>query len=381
MDLSKAFDTLDHAILLSKLSHYGIRGTALDWFRHYLCGRRQYVCVNNTNSNLLPITCGVPQGSILGPLLFLIYVNDLASISKHAATILFADDTNAIFEGQTYEEIQKLIHEDLHIISNWFKANKLALNETKTNYLIFHSCRKKPPDDFRIILNNVQLERLKQTKFLGVLIQENLSWKHHVDYISSKVSRATGLLAKLKHYLPKHVLLTIYNSLCLSHVSYAISVWGSAPQSTLNRLNTLHKKGIRYACNVKYNAHTEPLYLDTKILKLTDLHKLNCAKLVFKNTKGKLPQYHSAQIPCKYDPDLTQTRQKYDIKMKIPNNKCSEINSLNYKLGNVWNDLPFDLKDGHFRTIQTFSKHVKNHYSSSYKKHCEIKHCYICKNC
>ena len=186
MDLSKAFDTLDHKILLDKLYHYGIRGVAHDWFRDYLSNRKQYVHINGTSSGQLPISCGVPQGSILGPLLFLVYVNDLATVSEHALTILFADDTNLIYNGKTYNELKILIKNDLSKISHWFKANKLALNESKTKYMIFHTSYNKPPFSFQIILNNIELERVENSKFLGVIIQENLMWNTHINYICNK---------------------------------------------------------------------------------------------------------------------------------------------------------------------------------------------------
>ena len=136
MDLSKAFDTLDHDILLNKLEHYGIRGIAHDLFRDYLTGRSQYVSIDGVNSIQLPITCGVPQGSILGPLLFLIYINDLATVSKNAITVLFADDTNTIYKSHSYQNLKHIVTEDLQNLSDWFKANKLALNETKAKFRI-----------------------------------------------------------------------------------------------------------------------------------------------------------------------------------------------------------------------------------------------------
>ena len=379
MDLSKAFDTLDHDILLYKLNHYGVRGTALGWFRNYLSGRKQFVSVNGTSSELLPTTCGVPQGSILGPLLFLIYINDLASVSKYAATILFADDTNVIYKGKTYEDIKQIIKEDLYKISDWFRANKLALNESKTNYVIFHVRHNKPPDNFSIKLNNIELERVEYTKFLGVMIQENLQWKHHINYTANKVARATGILAKLKHYLPRYILLTIYNSLCLSHLSYAITVWGEAPASTLDRLAKLHKKGIRHVCNSKYNAHTEPLYIDTKTLNFTDLYKKSCAKVMYKNMMGKLPKYHDNQIPTKASIMNSETRQKHDIILNKHKNNYSKTNSLNYKIGNAWNELPFTTKDTQFKTVGGFAKHVKTIYLSKYSRECKIRKCRICK--
>ena len=286
MDLSKAFDTLDHNILLKKLNHYGIRGVAHDWFQNYLSNRQQYVCVSNVNSIRSPISCGVPQGSILGPLLFLIYVNDLATVSKLAVTILFADDTNTIYKSKTYEDLQQIISVDLQKISDWFKANKLALNETKTKFIIFHTCHNKPPSTFVVTLNDIELERVDHTKFLGVLIQENLSWKTHVNYISNRVSKAVAILSKLKHYLPKYALMIIFNSLCLSHISYALSVWGAAPKTITNRIFKLQKKGIRHVCNAKYNAHTQPLFKSNKILQINELFKLQCHEIMHKrNTR------------------------------------------------------------------------------------------------
>ena len=170
----------------------------------------------------------------------------------------------------------------------------------------------------------------------------------------------------------------IYNSLCISLLSYAITVWGSAPSSTLKRLNTLHKKGIRYVCNAAYNAHTDPLYLDNRILNLKDLFKLSCAKQAFKSKLGKLHPYHAEQIPLKSQSIDIETRQKHDIIIKKRSTNNSKINSINFKFGSTWNDLPFVIKDGYFRTVATFSKHIHMHYLSKYDQPCAIENCFAC---
>ena len=150
LDLQKAFDTVNHDILIKKLEHYGIRGNVLDWFRSYLRGRFQYVSVNGHLSDLLPISCGVPQGSVLGSLLFLIYVNDLPNISKVLQVYLFEDDTSISFESDNLLTLQKVVNRELRKVRKWLEANRLSLNISKTNYVIFHSKVRKIDEFIRI---------------------------------------------------------------------------------------------------------------------------------------------------------------------------------------------------------------------------------------
>ena len=139
IDLSKAFDTLDHEILLDKLNCYGIRGLANSWFQSYLSNRKQFVDIDGTKSNMANISCGVPQGSILGPLLFLIYINAIVNVSEIATLIMFADDTNLFFKDKNLDNLINICNVELHKISNWFRLNKLSLNVRKTNFILFHT--------------------------------------------------------------------------------------------------------------------------------------------------------------------------------------------------------------------------------------------------
>ena len=176
LDLSKAFDTLNHDILINKLNSYGIRGLANSWIQDYLSERKQYVVYNGESSSYSSILCGVPQGSILGPLLFLLYINDLPRCSDLLHFILFADDTNILFSHHDPKCLETILNKELAAISNWFKLNKLSLNIKKTNFMIFKNKYNNKPDlDLKIIIENNNIVQVSTTKFLGVLIDDNLS--------------------------------------------------------------------------------------------------------------------------------------------------------------------------------------------------------------
>ena len=209
------------------------------------------------------------------------------------------------------------------------------------------------------------------------MIQENLNWKGHIDQVCNKISRTIGILAKLKHYIPRNVLLIIYNSLCLSHVSYALPVWGGASPGTYKRLVILLKKGIRHVCNAKYNSHTEILFKECKVLKFGDMYKLQCIKLMYKKIDKNIHPYLASKLPLKRDIVDIQTRQSYDVVIN-KHNRLLEINSLNYKVASCWNGLPFELKTNAHKSLQTFVKYVKLHFLAEYETECAIPNCYIC---
>ena len=174
VDLQKAFDTVDHQILLAKLSHYGIRGVSNDWFKSYLSNRSQYVSINGYDSGLAAINCGVPQGSVLGPLLFLLYINDLNQAIKFCKVHHFADDTNLLCLGNSIKKLNKLVNADLKRLVNWLNANKISLNVKKTEMVIFKSKQKKFEGDLKIKLSGKRLYPTESVKYLGVKLMQTL---------------------------------------------------------------------------------------------------------------------------------------------------------------------------------------------------------------
>ena len=210
IDLQKAFDTVNHDILSTKLEHYGIRGTPLAWFKSYLSERKQYVSVNGPNSSHLEVTCGVPQGSVMGPLLFLIYINDLPLSSSKLTFYLFADDTNISYEAENLYQLQRVINKELKIVKTWLDVNKSSLNIDKTNCIIFKSPQHSSSETVSIKIGNLPVKRISYVQFLGILLDETLSWKYHLTDLSKKLGRTCGMFFKVRHFLPINVLICLY---------------------------------------------------------------------------------------------------------------------------------------------------------------------------
>ena len=211
----------------------------MKWFTSYLTNRTQYVSINNTNSDTQHITCGVPQGSVLGPLLFLLYINDLPNISYQFELFLFADDTNIYFEANNLDKIQEFMNKGLKLLREWLIANRLALNVSKTNFTNF-SPPNKPCINITLLTNKKAIEQKEYVKHLGVLLDSKLSFCHHISSIKKKISRAIGIMHKMKSYVSKNVLTCLYYSLV-----YPFLIWGVACEKNINPLFILQKRAVK----------------------------------------------------------------------------------------------------------------------------------------
>ena len=289
LDFQKAFDTVNHGILLDKLSHYGIRGPAYDWFSSYLNERYQFVVYNGCESEHKFIQCGVPQGSILGPWLFLIYINDLPSVSNLFMPILFADDTNLFCTGRNIDSLVNEINDEMSKVYSWVKANKLSLNIDKTNFMLFTpKCFPRTMGNF--LIDGHPITEVKETKFLGVIIDNNLKWSAHIQYTSRKISKGIGVMVKARKVFEQNTLLSLYNSLILPYLNYCIHVWGKAYDTHLNHLIKMQNKAVRLIAGVTPRTNTVTLYSELNIMPLKSLYMYAIGLFMYKFSNVMLPE-------------------------------------------------------------------------------------------
>ena len=237
LDLAKAFVSVNHKILLRKLECYGVRGLALKLFESYLSNRSQYVKVNGVKSILKSILYGVPQGSILGPLLFLIFINDLPEATSLYIK-LFADDTFLCAQNSCFTKLESEVNAELSKVASWFLSNKLTLNVSKSKFMIIF----KKLNSISVKIRTDSLAQCSSYKYLGIFIDKDLSWNTHIQHVTKKVLKACGAMAKLRHSFCIDTLKNVYYSLVYSYIRYGFFIWGNSPPSSLSSLHTaLHK--------------------------------------------------------------------------------------------------------------------------------------------
>jgi len=247
LDLTKAFDTVNHGILLQKLLSFGIRGNVHAWFESYLKDRRQFVSIGTTHSRVSTLNIGVPQGSVLGPLLFLLYINDLSRSSDILNCVHFADDTTLFLSNENVNSLAHLANIELLNVDTWLRANRLSLNVAKTSYMLITDAKV---GEVEISVAGSEIQRVEKAKFLGVMLDDRMSFRHHVKDVCSQLSRSVGMLRRITSLVPRRIRLLIYNALVFSRVSYAVAAWGRGSYaSNVDLVLRRAKKCIAYPAN------------------------------------------------------------------------------------------------------------------------------------
>ena len=378
IDLQKAFDTVNHEILLHKLNYYGIKGLSNSWFRSYLNKREQFTSIDGVNSSSKAVIHGVPQGSVLGPLLFLLYINDLHKCIKNSTVFHFADDTNLMYIPEKKvrnKNVVRRLNIDLKLLNNWLLANKISLNSTKTELVYF---RKKgtPTPNYKVTLNGFKLLASNSIKYVGVLLDEHLMYNAHLTDLKVKLKRANNILSISRHYVPKKILEQIYYGQFNSKMTYGCLIWGCRNQVS-DQILALQKKAVRIMGFAGYTTPSTVLFKDFKILKLPDIIKMNSIIFVHSVLNNMSPEYFRNYFEeIKLNPRYEITRNPKSL-CSIPLGSIDVSSCINgsfkHQCAVNWNETLKNLSDknsspGWLKNLapSVLKKLLKEHFLNSY---------------
>lgn len=345
-DLQKAFDTVDHNILLAKLYNYGIRGKMLDWLQNYLNNRQQFTSIGMHNSFQAPVKCGVPQGSVLGPILFLIYMNDITNSTACSKIKLFADDTNMFVTAKTIHELNMKCNVYLHDLNEWFLANKLSLNVAKTCYTLFQPHMQSHAEQrLDLVINHSKIEHVGCCKYLGVLIDDQMKWKDHIQYVYKKIIKFISIFYKIRDKMPQDCLRSLYFALVHPHISYGIELYANTNITYLDKLNVLNNRLLRTLQRKDKRCSVVCLYKEYNTLPISLLYDRQLLLFVHSciHNSEMLPSIFSNYVTDNTTLHDHNTRQKHDLHMTLHSTSFGQ-RSTSYKGGKAWNSLPTTLK-------------------------------------
>ena len=355
LDLRKAFDTVDHQILTKKLEFYGVRNTELAWFESYLFNRRQYCSIAGQDSDLQVNPAGIPQGSCLGPLLFLIYINELPNILENSDCSLYADDTYLTNTDRELNLAQRKLNNDLDTLGKWISTNKLSANLIKTEYMIIATSAKLNTLDYSPIieLNGKPIARATETPSLCLIVHEALTWEPYVQHLSTKMASAISAIKQV-NFLPQKSLVTLYQSLVESKLRYFNTVCGNCGETLKNKLQRLQDRAARVVTRTKYGSiEPDVLLQELGWLNVQQLIDLDTAAMVHKAIHKRAPPYLLELFQKTNTVDSHDTRgATYGLFPKHSNLKFGQRNFASYGC-KVWNCLGRDVqaieKQHHFK--------------------------------
>ena len=362
MDFRKVFDLVNHGIILDKLKIYKCDELSLQWFASYLSNRTQHVVFNGAKSSAKPMNVGVPQGSILGPLFFILFINDMPLAVEKCALDMYADDSTLTTSARTVDALEHTLSQDIKAIVTWCECNKMVLNTGKTKTCIITTRQKRATlerSEVNLTINQQILQQTCCDKLLGVEIDQNLNFQSHIKRIHAKVSQSIALLRRIKKFLPMNARIKFYNAYILPHLEYCCTIWGDS--TDVKSLSKLQNRAARIILDKAYDF---PSYDALNLLKWLPLQlriKQRKAVLVYKSLNGLVPSYMSKLFQPISEINIRHTRNSIRNNLYVPshNINCYK-NSLAVSGAQIWNNIPDYIKI--CTDVKDFSKLLYKQY-------------------
>lgn len=363
LDLRKAFDTVDTEMLLHKLKAIGVNDMSFEWFQSYLTGRTQCVSLQGCISNPMSIEYGVPQGSILGPLLFTLYINDLPTVIKDCKVVLYADDTALFASGNDISQIQKTLNDDLARAHQWLNANKLTLNAKKTKSMLFGTSKKlgQVTQSMHVKVGDAELEQVEQFKYLGLNFDPCLNWTQHVKTVSSKIAQRIGVLYRARKHITAGTANTLCKTLIFPIIDYGNMFWSQGPQANNTRLQRLQNRAGRIVLRCHRRSHICDIHSRLQWTYCNTRWNLNTCLMAGKCILGETPKYLDSMFTFVHTRHEHRTRSSDTKCVNIPltlNNSAQK--TFAYRGAVLWNNLPAKIRQS--GDFITFKRKCKDHF-------------------